>query len=83
MDQKQALIAMSGGVDSSVAAYLTQCAGYRCMGATMRLYDNRMTDADQGSTCEKHCTTSGNALLCIQFHQRFPGKGHRQICQLL
>ena len=51
MDQKQALIAMSGGVDSSVAAYLTQCAGYRCMGATMRLYDNRMTDADQESTC--------------------------------
>ena len=32
-----ALIAMSGGVDSSVAAYLMKQAGYRCMGATMRL----------------------------------------------
>ena len=51
MDQKQALIAMSGGVDSSVAAYLTQCAGYRCMGATMRLYDNQMLGTDQESTC--------------------------------
>lgn len=35
-----ALIAMSGGVDSSVAAYLMKQAGYRCMGATMRLYQN-------------------------------------------
>ena len=34
----QAMIAMSGGVDSSVAAYLMQQAGYACMGATMRLY---------------------------------------------
>ena len=33
-----ALIAMSGGVDSSVAAYLMQQKGYRCMGITMRQY---------------------------------------------
>ena len=32
-----ALIAMSGGVDSTVAAYLMKQAGCRCMGATMRL----------------------------------------------
>ncbi len=36
---KKALIAMSGGVDSSVAAYLTTCRGYTCIGATMRLFD--------------------------------------------
>ncbi|MDR2108321.1 MAG: tRNA 2-thiouridine(34) synthase MnmA [Coriobacteriales bacterium] len=35
--QKRALIAMSGGVDSSVAAVLMQRAGYRCTGATMKL----------------------------------------------
>lgn len=34
------MIGMSGGVDSSVAAYLTQQAGYRCVGATMRLYES-------------------------------------------
>ena len=39
-NEKSALIAMSGGVDSSVAAYLMKKQGYRCMGATMRLYRN-------------------------------------------
>ena len=36
MAQKKALIAMSGGVDSSVAAFLTREAGYDCTGATSR-----------------------------------------------
>ena len=34
----RALIGMSGGVDSSTAAYLMIHAGYQCIGATMRLY---------------------------------------------
>lgn len=33
-----ALIAMSGGVDSSVAAYIMKSEGYYCEGVTMRLY---------------------------------------------
>ena len=36
----KALIAMSGGVDSSVAAYLMRKQGYECIGATMNLYHN-------------------------------------------
>lgn len=36
---KKAMIAMSGGVDSSVTAYLMQQAGFDCIGATMRLCD--------------------------------------------
>ncbi|MCL2757170.1 MAG: tRNA 2-thiouridine(34) synthase MnmA [Coriobacteriia bacterium] len=36
-----ALIAMSGGVDSSVAAWLMQQAGYDCVGATMKLFDHQ------------------------------------------
>ena len=51
MPEKKALIAMSGGVDSSVAAYLTQRMGYDCMGATMRLFDNRAIGSDMESTC--------------------------------
>lgn len=40
MQQPKALIAMSGGVDSSVAAYLTAQDGYSCIGGTMLLYDS-------------------------------------------
>ena len=32
---KKAMIAMSGGVDSSVAAWLMKRDGYDCMGVTM------------------------------------------------
>lgn len=37
---KKAIIAMSGGVDSSVAAFLMKEKGFDCIGATMKLYDN-------------------------------------------
>ena len=37
---KKALIGMSGGVDSSVAALLMQRAGYECIGVTLRLYEH-------------------------------------------
>ena len=47
----KALIAMSGGVDSSVAAYLTQKAGYECIGCTMKLYDDPETVRDGSHTC--------------------------------
>lgn len=42
----KALIAMSGGVDSSVAAYLCVKEGYECMGATMTLFS-----PDNDSSC--------------------------------
>ena len=38
MDRIKAMIAMSGGVDSSVAAWLTTQQGYSCMGAIMQLW---------------------------------------------
>ena len=41
----KALIGMSGGVDSSVAAYLTRQAGYDCIGATMKLWSDVSEDA--------------------------------------
>ena len=44
---KKAIIAMSGGVDSSVAAHLTIEKGYQCIGATMKLF----TDQEEDSTC--------------------------------
>ena len=49
--EKSALIAMSGGVDSSVAAYEMVKKGYKCAGCTMRLYDNDMIGEDLLGTC--------------------------------
>ena len=46
---KKALIAMSGGVDSSVAAYLMIQRGYDCTGVTLKLYDK------DDSAAEKTC----------------------------
>ena len=47
----KALIGMSGGVDSSVAALLMMEAGYECIGATMRLYSGQTGAAPGGKTC--------------------------------
>ena len=46
MEGKKALIAMSGGVDSSVAAYLTQQTGLNCVGGTMKLLCGEYADAE-------------------------------------
>lgn len=53
--QKKAIIAMSGGVDSSVAAYLMLQNGYECAGATMKLYDRPQCAATGTRAC---CTPS-------------------------
>lgn len=48
---KQALVGMSGGVDSSVAAYLVREAGYDVTGATMRLFDNETIGITDRTCC--------------------------------
>ena len=50
-NQKKAIIAMSGGVDSSVAAFLMKERGFDCVGATMKLYDNDDIIAEDKKTC--------------------------------
>lgn len=47
----KALIGMSGGVDSSVAALLMQQAGFDCIGATMRLYSGDVVSPEGSKTC--------------------------------
>ena len=62
----RALIAMSGGVDSSVAALLMQREGYNCEGVTMRLYRS----GDLGLACHKSCCADRDAedaaYVCFQ-----------------
>ena len=48
---KKAMIAMSGGVDSSVAAWLMKRDGYDCMGVTMRLFAGEDSCERKGHTC--------------------------------
>ncbi|MBR6408349.1 MAG: tRNA 2-thiouridine(34) synthase MnmA [Clostridia bacterium] len=47
---------MSGGVDSSVAAYLMKTRGFECMGATMKLFSNE----DIGVSGDRACCSLEN-----------------------
>ena len=48
---EKAIIAMSGGVDSSVAAYLCTQKGYECIGATMKLFNNDTVEKQDKTCC--------------------------------
>lgn len=56
MENKKALIAMSGGVDSSAAALLMKNKGYDCIGVTMKLHSD-----NNGNYSEKACCTASDA----------------------
>ena len=45
------VVAMSGGVDSSVAAALVKHAGYDVLGVTLQLYDHGMATHRSGACC--------------------------------
>ncbi|MGN1347383.1 MAG: tRNA 2-thiouridine(34) synthase MnmA [Acutalibacteraceae bacterium] len=47
----KALIAMSGGVDSSLAAKIMIDRGYECIGCTMKLYNNEDAGVSRAHTC--------------------------------
>lgn len=52
MDNKsKVLVAMSGGIDSSMALKLLIDSGYECLACTMNLYDNETEGLDKGRTC--------------------------------
>lgn len=47
----RAVVAMSGGVDSSVAAALAKLSGYETIGVTLQLYDSGSSPKKKGSCC--------------------------------
>jgi tRNA-specific 2-thiouridylase len=57
--KKKAVIAMSGGVDSSVAAALMKERGFECIGITMKLFATEDMDANRNSAC---CSGSADAV---------------------
>ncbi|MBO4235898.1 MAG: tRNA 2-thiouridine(34) synthase MnmA [Firmicutes bacterium] len=49
--KKKAMVAMSGGVDSSVAAYLMIERGFETIGVTMKLFDAELIGREVESSC--------------------------------
>jgi tRNA-specific 2-thiouridylase len=50
-DGARVVVAMSGGVDSSVAAALAKAAGYDVVGITLQLYDHGAATGRKGACC--------------------------------
>ena len=72
---KRALIAMSGGVDSSVAALLMKEAGCDCTGATMRLYRPAAFQRENPKGCCSDRDEEDAAFVCHQL-----GIPHEPVC---
>ena len=59
--KKKALIAMSGGVDSSLAAKKMIDMGYECIGCTMKLYDRPEEATEDFGSVKAGTGTTGNS----------------------
>jgi len=70
--KKTVLVAMSGGVDSSVALHKILEMGYKAVGITMKLWENRdpKTNTIKPSLCNSLDAINGAKLVCDRFGVR-------------
>ena len=71
MGNKKVLIGMSGGVDSSVAAYLMKEAGFDCLGATMRLTPEAANTSDDSIHARSVADTLGIPFHILDYRREF------------
>lgn len=84
MEKKKVVIGMSGGVDSSVAAYLLQKAGYEVVGVTMQIWQDESdyVQEENGGCCglsavddaRRVATTLGIPYYVMNFKSEFKEK---------
>ncbi len=83
---EKAIVAMSGGVDSTVAACFAKKEGLDVIGVTLRLFENETA----GISCtaapsvgrggrQKRGLQAGHSVLCVQLHGGFRSAGHRPV----
>ena len=68
MKNSRVLVAMSGGVDSSVAAFILKNSGYECLGATMYLFSDNSRDAEDA---RKTAESLGFPFMLFDFKNEF------------
>jgi len=67
----KALIAMSGGVDSSVSAALMVKAGFDCIGVNMKLHAGEVEDEAGGKTCCSLTDAEDARSVCHRLGMKF------------
>lgn len=68
---KKAVVAMSGGVDSSVAAYLIKCRGYEAAGITLKLLDGGPDLSDDAADARAAADKLGIKHYVVDFSGHF------------